>query len=69
MALINLYSLDCHFADISARGFYEPILVTEFIGKYLNIRDLTRPLSEQIRVKVRLIQHYFIYISLIFPLA
>ncbi|XP_059627105.1 protein argonaute MEL1-like [Cornus florida] len=39
--------------DISARAFYEPILVTEFIAKYFNVRDLTRPLSDQDRIKVK----------------
>lgn len=39
--------------DISARPFYEPILVTEFIAKYLNIRNLTKPLSPQDLVKVK----------------
>ncbi|KAL3530464.1 hypothetical protein ACH5RR_009786 [Cinchona calisaya] len=39
--------------DMSARAFYEPLLVTDFISKYLNIRDLTRPLSDQDRIKVK----------------
>lgn len=39
-------------ADVSARSFYEPILVTEFIGKYLNLRDFSRPLRDSDRVKV-----------------
>ncbi|KAL3518467.1 hypothetical protein ACH5RR_021056 [Cinchona calisaya] len=39
--------------DVSARAFYEPILVTDFIAKYLNIRDLTGPLSDQDRIKVK----------------
>ncbi|XP_010435959.1 PREDICTED: protein argonaute 5-like [Camelina sativa] len=38
--------------DVSARSFYEPILVTEFISKYLNIRDIRRPLRESDRLKV-----------------
>ncbi|CAA0815012.1 Protein argonaute 5 [Striga hermonthica] len=38
--------------DMSARAFYESILVTEFVCKYLN-RDLTRPLSDQDRLKVK----------------
>jgi eukaryotic translation initiation factor 2C len=37
---------------VSARSFYEPILVTEFVAKYFNLRDLSRPLSDQDRVKV-----------------
>ncbi|XP_011010386.1 PREDICTED: protein argonaute 5-like, partial [Populus euphratica] len=39
--------------DVSARSFYEPILVTEFVAKYFNFRDLSRPLSDQERVKVK----------------
>ncbi|KAI5603005.1 hypothetical protein BDE02_01G190600 [Populus trichocarpa] len=39
--------------DVSARSFYEPILVTEFVAKYFNLRDLSRPLSDQDRVKVK----------------
>ncbi|KAL0669300.1 hypothetical protein Bca4012_032004 [Brassica carinata] len=39
--------------DVSARSFYEPILVTEFIGKYLNLRDFSRPLRDSDRVKVK----------------
>lgn len=37
---------------MSARSFYEPKFVTEFIGKYLNIRDFNRPLTDSDRVKV-----------------
>ncbi|KDO37148.1 hypothetical protein CISIN_1g026337mg [Citrus sinensis] len=36
--------------DVSARSFYEPILVTEFVQYYC--RDLSRPLSDQVRLKV-----------------
>ncbi|CAK7332085.1 unnamed protein product [Dovyalis caffra] len=39
--------------DVSARSFYEPILVTEFVAKYFNIRDLSGPLSDQERIKVK----------------
>ncbi|KAL5582915.1 hypothetical protein UlMin_015357 [Ulmus minor] len=39
--------------DVSARGFYEPILVTDFVVKYLNLRDRSRPLSDMGRVKVK----------------
>ncbi|XP_071724545.1 protein argonaute 5-like [Rutidosis leptorrhynchoides] len=39
--------------DVSARAFYEPICVTDFISKYLSVRDLSRPLSDQDRVKVK----------------
>ncbi|KAJ4841784.1 argonaute 5 [Turnera subulata] len=39
--------------DVSARGFYEPILVTDFVAKYFKLRDLSRPLSEQIRLKAK----------------
>ncbi|KAL5538148.1 hypothetical protein UlMin_045912 [Ulmus minor] len=39
--------------DVSARGFYEPILVTDFVVKYLNLRDRSRTLSDMDRMKVR----------------
>ncbi|ESQ51256.1 hypothetical protein EUTSA_v10016181mg [Eutrema salsugineum] len=39
--------------DVSARSFYEPILVTDFIIKYLNLRDFSRPLNDSDRVKVK----------------
>ncbi|KAL8057742.1 hypothetical protein ABFX02_04G203700 [Erythranthe guttata] len=39
--------------DMSARAFFEPIYVSEFVFKYLNLRDLNRPLSDQDRIKVR----------------
>ncbi|PSR89903.1 Protein argonaute like [Actinidia chinensis var. chinensis] len=39
--------------DMSARAFYEPILVHDFVRKYCNVRDLTRPLSDQDRVRVK----------------
>ncbi|KAK6163453.1 hypothetical protein DH2020_000317 [Rehmannia glutinosa] len=38
--------------DMSARAFFEPLLVSEYVAKYLN-RDLTRPLSDQDRLKVK----------------
>ncbi|KAG9146474.1 hypothetical protein Leryth_011748 [Lithospermum erythrorhizon] len=40
--------------DMSARAFYEPILVTEFVSKFLN-KDPKRPLSlsDQDRLKVK----------------
>ncbi|THG07146.1 hypothetical protein TEA_019246 [Camellia sinensis var. sinensis] len=38
--------------DISARAFYEPILVSDFVARYCNVRDLRRPLSDQDRIKV-----------------
>ncbi|XP_010521702.1 PREDICTED: protein argonaute 5 [Tarenaya hassleriana] len=39
--------------DVSARPFYEPVLVTDFVSKHLNIRDFSRPLSDMNRVKVK----------------
>ncbi|KAF2300713.1 hypothetical protein GH714_015302 [Hevea brasiliensis] len=38
--------------DVSARSFFEPIMVTDFVAKYFRLRDLSRPLSEQDRIKV-----------------
>ncbi|ONI00992.1 hypothetical protein PRUPE_6G115400 [Prunus persica] len=39
--------------DVSARSFYEPILVTEFVKKHFNYRDLSRPLFDRDRLKVK----------------
>ncbi|KAK1586285.1 hypothetical protein Q3G72_000822 [Acer saccharum] len=38
--------------DVSARGFYEPILVSEFVSKYIN-GNISTPLPDHDRVKVR----------------
>ncbi|KAL3636729.1 argonaute 5 [Castilleja foliolosa] len=38
--------------DTSARAFYEPIYVSDYVCKYLN-KDLTRPLSDQDRLEVK----------------
>jgi len=38
--------------DASARPFYEPVMLTEFIAKYLNLRELSKPLSDAARLKV-----------------
>lgn len=39
--------------DASARPFYEPLMVHEYVQEYLNLRDLARPLSDAQRVKVK----------------
>uniref|UniRef100_A0A2P2LIA9 Uncharacterized protein MANES_04G011400 n=1 Tax=Rhizophora mucronata TaxID=61149 RepID=A0A2P2LIA9_RHIMU len=39
--------------DVSARAFYEPILVTDFIAKHFNFRETSRPLSDHDRAKVK----------------
>ncbi|XP_047328700.1 protein argonaute MEL1-like [Impatiens glandulifera] len=39
--------------DMSARAFFDPIPVTDFIQKNFHIRDLLRPLSDQDRIKVK----------------
>lgn len=39
--------------DPSARPFYEPINLTEFLAKYLNLRSISRPLQDADRIKVR----------------
>ncbi|KAK2643502.1 hypothetical protein Ddye_025265 [Dipteronia dyeriana] len=38
--------------DVSARGFYEPILVSEFVWKYIN-GNISTPLPDYDRMKVR----------------
>lgn len=38
--------------DVSARSFFEPIMVTDFLAKYFRMRDMSSPLLEQDRIKV-----------------
>ncbi|GJY92239.1 PAZ domain-containing protein [Tanacetum coccineum] len=38
--------------DMSARAFYEPKLLSEFVGEFLQ-REMSRPLSDQERIKVK----------------
>jgi hypothetical protein len=44
-------TFDSLVADVSARAFYEPIFVTDFIGKHFNF-NFSRHLSDQDRLKV-----------------
>jgi len=46
-----LLTFDSNFADESARAFYEPILVTDFVAKHFNF-NVSKPLSDQDRLKV-----------------
>ncbi|KAF2321711.1 hypothetical protein GH714_001720 [Hevea brasiliensis] len=39
--------------DVSARFFFEPIMVTEFVAKYFSLKDMSRPLSEQEHIKLK----------------
>ncbi|EXB81597.1 Protein argonaute 5 [Morus notabilis] len=39
--------------NVSARAFYEPIQVTEFLKKNFNLRDPRNPFSEHERIKVK----------------
>ncbi|XVE59482.1 hypothetical protein DITRI_Ditri05aG0049400 [Diplodiscus trichospermus] len=39
--------------DVSARSFYEPVLVTKFVAKHLKDADLSMPMSDQDRIKVK----------------
>nr|KJB35182.1 hypothetical protein B456_006G103100 [Gossypium raimondii] len=39
--------------DASARSFYEPILVSEFVVKHFRLSNLSKPLSDQDRIKVK----------------
>ncbi|KAH7836352.1 hypothetical protein Vadar_000213 [Vaccinium darrowii] len=39
--------------DMSTRAFYKPDLVSKFAEEYCNISDLTRPLSDQDRIRVK----------------
>ncbi|GMJ10787.1 ARGONAUTE 5 [Hibiscus trionum] len=39
--------------DVSARSFYEPILVSDFVMKHFKRPNLSKPLSDQDRMKVR----------------
>ncbi|KAI7986218.1 Protein argonaute MEL1 [Camellia lanceoleosa] len=38
--------------DVSATAFYEPVLVSDFVATYYNVRDLSSPLSDQDRIKI-----------------
>ncbi|XP_062173160.1 protein argonaute 5-like [Alnus glutinosa] len=38
--------------DVSARAFYEPILVTDFVAKHFNF-NVSKPLSDQDRLKIK----------------
>ncbi|XP_050204990.1 protein argonaute 5 [Mercurialis annua] len=39
--------------DVSARAFYEPVLVTDFAAQYLRLRDMSRTISDQDRLKLK----------------
>ncbi|TYG53472.1 hypothetical protein ES288_D09G112300v1 [Gossypium darwinii] len=39
--------------DASARSFYEPILVSEIVVKHFRLSNLSKPLSDQDRIKVK----------------
>ncbi|KAF5727497.1 argonaute family protein [Tripterygium wilfordii] len=39
--------------DVSARAFYEPIAVSDFVAKFLNVRNVSRPLNDQDRNKLK----------------
>ncbi|KAL0534162.1 hypothetical protein IC582_028446 [Cucumis melo] len=39
--------------DVSARSFYEPICVTEYVVKHFNLRNFSRPMSDQDCRKIR----------------
>lgn len=34
-------------ADVSARSFYEPICVTDYVAKHFNLRNFSKPISDQ----------------------
>lgn len=54
---------------MSARAFFEPILVSEYVAKYFN-RDPTRPLTDQDRIKVYLLISVFqFYLLIIFSIV
>uniref|UniRef100_A0A803QMP0 Piwi domain-containing protein n=1 Tax=Cannabis sativa TaxID=3483 RepID=A0A803QMP0_CANSA len=38
--------------DVSARAFYEPLNVIDFVFKHFNLRDDSRPLQDQVRVQI-----------------
>ncbi|XP_062105193.1 protein argonaute 5-like [Humulus lupulus] len=39
--------------DVSARAFYEPLRVTDFVIKNFNVRDDLRPLHDQVRLQLK----------------
>ncbi|KAL6195911.1 hypothetical protein ACLB2K_031528 [Fragaria x ananassa] len=42
-----------NIADVSTRSFFEPILVTEFLAKYFNYSDRSKPLPDRDSMKVK----------------
>lgn len=44
-------------SDVSARSFYDPILVHEFLAEHFHF-NISRPLSDQERLKVFLFVFY-----------
>ena len=50
----DLFSESPHkiVVDVSARAFYEPVRVTDFVNKNFNVRDDLRPLHDQVRLQV-----------------
>lgn len=39
--------------DVSARSFYEPICVTDYVAKHFNLRNFSKPISDQDCRKIR----------------
>ncbi|KAF4390840.1 hypothetical protein G4B88_015730 [Cannabis sativa] len=48
----SFYDSNC-FVDVSARAFYEPLNVIDFVFKHFNLRDDSRPLQDQVRVQLK----------------
>lgn len=46
------FSISSIFPDISATAFYKSQPIVDFVVEYLNIRDTSKRLSDQERIKV-----------------
>ena len=46
------YTSIFHVIDVSARSFYESILVTEFVAKHVKPQDVSKPMSDKERIMV-----------------
>lgn len=66
--LLDFFHFWFCFADVSARSFYEPILVSEFVAKHLRRSNLSKPLSDQDRIKVLLHTVFLPYVHIEFSL-
>ena len=46
------YTSIFHVTDVSARAYYKPILMTEFVAKHVKPRDVSKPMCDKEHIKV-----------------